>query len=189
MFVRSFVLTMSFALPLCAQAVFVPRTDQQKIIDALKAGPPYITNGATILDYPESPGGAFRELRKGRTEWTCLPTTEATHQRAACFDQTFLQFLKDSSAHRPEHIDKVGISYMYEGDWVEPHGAGPTHTYTVGPHIMIVVPNGIGLEGYTTDGSTGKAYINRAPGVSTPYLVIPVHITTEHKNSKENRSH
>ena len=65
---------------------------------------------------------------------------------------------------------------MYEGDWVAPHGAGPTHPYTVGAHIMIVVPNGVGLESFTTDGSTGSAYINRVPGTSTPYLVVPTHL-------------
>ena len=185
MLVRKAAVALLLALPLCAQNVLIPHTDQQKIADALMAGPPYITDGARIVDYPSTPGGEYRELRKGHTGWTCLPTVEATHQRAACFDPTFLKFVQDASAHRPIHIDRVGISYMYEGDWVSPHGAGPTHPYTVGPHIMIVVPNGAGLEGYTTDGSTGKAYINRAPGTSMPYLVIPIHLETSpsQKNS------
>ena len=74
---------------------------------------------------------------------------------------------------------------MYEGDWVAPHGAGPNHPYTVGPHIMVLIPNGAGLENFTTDGSTGTAYINRVPGTSTPYLVIPIHVAPRpsHKTS------
>lgn len=58
---------------------------------------------------------------------------------------------------------------------VSPHGGSPAHPYRVGPHIMLVVPKGTGLEGYTTDGSTGEAYINRVPGTTIPYLVIPIH--------------
>ena len=84
MFIRKATVAMLLALPLCAQNVLIPNTDQQKIADALKAGPPYTTDSARIVDYPSIPGGEYRELRKGHTDWTCLPTVEATHQRAAC---------------------------------------------------------------------------------------------------------
>jgi hypothetical protein len=33
-----------------------PTTDAQKIADALRAGPAFITKGATILDWPATPG-------------------------------------------------------------------------------------------------------------------------------------
>src|SRR5215813_5934015 len=50
-----------------------PITDAEKIADALSAGPEFITKGATILDWPAATGGEYRVLRKGTSEWSCLP--------------------------------------------------------------------------------------------------------------------
>jgi hypothetical protein len=50
-----------------------PTTDAAKIADALRAGPRFITENATILDWPTTKGGEYRVLRKGTSEWTCLP--------------------------------------------------------------------------------------------------------------------
>jgi hypothetical protein len=44
---------------------YLPETDAEKIADALRAGPNFITGGATIVDYPASKGGEFRVLRNG----------------------------------------------------------------------------------------------------------------------------
>ena len=163
------------AMPLAAQLNVVPHTDAEKIADALKGGPAYISKNASILDWAVSPIGSYRELRHGTNGWTCLPTSPQ-HQ-PVCADETFLTFFQDAVAHRPVHVDRVGLAYMYEGDMVSPHGGSPSHPYHVGPHIMLVVPNGAGMDGYTTDGSTGEAYINRVPGTTIPYLVIPIHVT------------
>src|SRR5580704_12502649 len=51
----------------------LPVTDAEKIVDALRAGPAFITKDATVLDWPSVPGGEYRLLRKGSNEWTCLP--------------------------------------------------------------------------------------------------------------------
>jgi predicted nucleic acid-binding protein len=51
----------------------LPITDAEKIADALRAGPAFITKDATLLDWPSTPGGEYRVLRKGSGEWTCLP--------------------------------------------------------------------------------------------------------------------
>jgi len=48
-------------------------TDAEKIADALRAGPAFITKGATLLDWPPASGSEYRVLRKGSNEWTCLP--------------------------------------------------------------------------------------------------------------------
>jgi hypothetical protein len=45
---------------------------------------------------------------------------------------------------------------------------------------MIVVPKGAGLEGYTTDPTTGGIYLNRIRGIDMPYLVIPIHEWPKH---------
>ncbi len=50
-----------------------PTTDAEKIADALRAGPDFITRDATILDWPAVKAGQYRVLRQGTSEWTCLP--------------------------------------------------------------------------------------------------------------------
>ena len=51
----------------------MPVTDAEKIADALRAGPVSVTKDATLLDWPSTPGGEYRILRKGSSQWTCLP--------------------------------------------------------------------------------------------------------------------
>jgi hypothetical protein len=48
-------------------------TDKNKIADALRAGPTFITKDATVLDWPSRPDGEYRILRNGTSDWTCLP--------------------------------------------------------------------------------------------------------------------
>src|SRR5262249_32817053 len=63
-----------------------PKTDAEKIADALRAGPDFITKDATILDWPSKAGGEFRVLRKGTGEWTCLPGfPNYPHDEPGCF--------------------------------------------------------------------------------------------------------
>jgi len=97
----------------------LPVTDAEKIADALRGGPAFITKDATVLDWPSSPGGEFRVLRTGTSAWTCLPgIPQGTHDEPGCFDQVFLKFMKDSMAGRTPDVQSVGISYMYGGFWV-----------------------------------------------------------------------
>jgi hypothetical protein len=94
-----------------------------------------------VLDYPTSPSGEFRVLRAGSNGWTCLPgLPEATHDEPGCFDQVFLQFVKDSIAGHTPNVGSVGISYMYAGFWVpnKSHAMGSGNEFHVGPHIMII---------------------------------------------------
>jgi hypothetical protein len=56
-----------------SMAEHLPLTDAEKIAVALRAAPSFMTDGATIMDHPASKGAEFRVLRKGTSEWTCLP--------------------------------------------------------------------------------------------------------------------
>ena len=97
----------------------MPVTDAEKVADALRAAPGFITKDATLLDWPATPGGEYRVLRKGSSQWTCLPGIPGLpHDEPGCFDQVFLQFIKDSIAGRTPKVRNVGISYMYDGFWV-----------------------------------------------------------------------
>src|SRR6202451_3278046 len=51
-------------------------TDKEKIADALRAGPEFITRDAVLADWPanpKDPKAEYRILRAGKSEWTCLP--------------------------------------------------------------------------------------------------------------------
>jgi hypothetical protein len=156
----------------------LPVTDAEKIADALRAGPPFITDHATILDWPAKKGGEFRVLRKGSSEWTCLPGPPpgATHDEPGCFDKVFFQWATDGLAGRPQHIERLGVAYMYTGAWV-PNWPGETKTeFHVGPHIMVVTPHPEELQGFSRDGQNGT-YVTHLPGdnhTDLLFLVIPV---------------
>jgi hypothetical protein len=168
------------AMVVCAQTPKLPVTDAEKIADALRAGPKFITKSATLLDWPSAPGGEFRVLRKGTGEWSCLPAVPGyPHDEPGCFDHIFLQWMKDSLAGRTPQIESVGIAYMYIGAWV-PDKSGSAHTadhdFHVGPHIMIVSPhkNLDELQQLSHDGSNGMPYVAHLPGRTDLYLVMPV---------------
>ena len=118
-----------------------PVTDAEKVADASRAGPEFVTKDATLLDWPATPGGEYRVLRKGSSQWTCLPGFPGSpHDEPGCFDQIFLRFIKDSIAGRTPNVQGVGISYMYGGFWVpnKAHAIGSGNEFHVGPHIMII---------------------------------------------------
>ena len=117
------------------------KSDAEKIASALQAGPKFVTRSATVLDYPTSPSGEYRVLRAGSNGWSCLPgLPEGPHDEPGCFDQVFLQFIKDSIAGRTPSVHSVGISYTYGGKWVpnQSHAMGSGNEFHVGPHIMIL---------------------------------------------------
>jgi hypothetical protein len=153
-----------------------PSNDQDKIADALRAGPNFITKDATILDWPSTPGGEYPVLRKGTNEWTCLPGIPGyPHDEPGCFDRVFFQWMKDSMAGRTPHINRIGISYMYLGAWVKAaKGASSDPEFHVGPHLMVVTPHQDELQGLNRDGSTGMPYVAHLPNGTELYLVMPI---------------
>ena len=157
-----------------------PVTDAEKIADALRAGPNFITKDATILDFPSAPGGQYRVLRQGTSEWTCLPRS---HYEPACFDKTFLKFVRETLAGGTPQVDKVAIAYMYLGEDV-PNIAGKAvtsnATFHVGPHVMILWPHQGDLQGFNKDGSTGLPYANHLAHSDQLFLVVPIQQAIQH---------
>jgi hypothetical protein len=153
------------------------KSDAEKIASALGAGPKFVTHNATVLDWPSSPSGEFRVLRAGSNGWTCLPGFPgASHDEPGCYDQVFLQFVKDSMAGRTPNLQNVGISYMYGGKWVPntSRAMGHDSEFHVGPHIMIIGTDQKVMQTLNPDGSNGEPYVNHLPGRSERYLVIPI---------------
>jgi hypothetical protein len=154
-----------------------PRSDAKKLASALQAGPTFVTQKATVIDWPTSPNGEFKILRAGTNGWTCLPGFPgADHDEPGCYDQVFLQFIKDSFAGRTPDVLNVGVSYMYMGKWLPnmSHAMGKGKEFHVGPHIMIVGLDQKKMQTLNQDGSNGEPYANHLPGRSELYLVIPI---------------
>ena len=158
-----------------------PVTDAEKIADASRAGPEFITEHATLLDWPSAPGGEYRVLRKGSGEWTCLPGIPGyPHDEPGCFDPVFLHWIQDSLAGRKPQINGVGISYMYGGAWVGSAKGSAGPEFHVGPHLMIVSPHQDDFQGFNRDGSNGMPYVAHLPGHTELYLVMPIRQWDEH---------
>ena len=153
----------------------LPVTDPEKIADALRAAPAFITQDATVLDWPLARGGEYRVLRKGSNEWTCLPAIPGySHDEPGCFDPIFLRWIQDSLAGRTPQIDRIGISYMYLGAWVKSAKGSSGQEFHVGPHLMVVSPHQDDFQGLNRDGSNGKPYVAHLPGHTELYLVMPI---------------
>ena len=153
------------------------KSDAEKITSAIQAGPKFVTQSATVLDYPTSPDGEYRVLRAGTNGWTCLPGyAGAAHDEPGCFDQVFLQFIKDSTAGLTPNVQRIGISYMYGGKWVpnKSHAMGSDAEFHVGPHIMIIGLDQKTMQTLNHDASNGEPYVNHLPGHLELFLVIPI---------------
>jgi hypothetical protein len=153
------------------------KSDAEKVASALQAGPKFVTQNATVIDYPTSPGGEYRVLRTGSNGWTCLPGyAAAAHDEPGCFGRVFLRFIKDSMAGLTPNVQRIGISYMYGGKWVpnKSHAMGSSAEFHVGPHIMVMGLDQKMMQTLNQDASNGEPYVNSLPGHSELYLVIPI---------------
>jgi hypothetical protein len=155
-----------------------PVTDADKLADALRAGPKFVTTNATVLDWPGAAGGEYRVLRHGTNQWTCLPGVPGySHDEPGCFDPAFMTWIKQSLAGKEPHIHSIGIAYMYVGAWVPNKSdvQSKEEEFHVGPHVMIVSPHEYQkeLEGFSHDGSDGQPYVAHLPKGHDLYLVMP----------------
>src|SRR5512143_369609 len=95
----AFVAALALAIPLVAYAqhahpaatakksgAATKATDAQKIREAISAGPAEITKNATIMDWPDAPGGQPRQLRAGSNGWVCYPSSPAEFKSASVAD-------------------------------------------------------------------------------------------------------
>ena len=161
----------------------LPVNDAEKIAEALRAGPAFITKDATVIDWPSVPGSEYRVLRKGSNEWTCLPpiagyphdaADSAFKEEPGCYDPIFLRAMQDSIAGRTPNIDRIGLSYMYLGAWKSGKGDSSGHEFHVGPHVMIIGPHQDDFQGFNRDATNGMPYVTHLPNRTELFLVMPV---------------
>jgi len=161
------------------------RSDARKIANALSAGPEYVTDHATVLDWPSSQDKEQRMkvLREGSNGWSCLPDQPGLPRHSPmCADQTMMKWMMTIMAGKKPTIDRVGISYMLQGEAGSDIQDVTAKTpppgkdwYYAGPHVMLVLPDGDkdALKDVGQDTSTGLPYV-RAPNSVSPLLVIPL---------------
>jgi len=153
-------------------------TKEQKIANAMSAGPMAVAGKATILDWPAKEGEKPAVLRMGTNGWTCLPDMPQTQgSDPMCLDRSWMVWVEAYLAHKPVQVSTVGIGYM-----TAPGGAFESNSdpYAVAktadnqwthhpPHVMILVPDLKALQGISTDPANGGPYVMFA---GTPYAHI-----------------
>jgi len=159
------------------------RTDAWKIANALSAGPKFITDQATVIDWPSAPDKEMRVLRKGSNGWTCMPGPPGMPRESPmCNDQTMMKWMMAVMAGKKPNIDRVGISYMLQGeagsDVLDITAKTPPwgkDWYYAGPHVMLALPDrdGDALREVGQDTSSGLPYV-RGSISTNQLLVIPV---------------
>jgi hypothetical protein len=159
------------------------RSDAWKIKNALSAGPKFITDHATVMDWPSAPDKEMKVLREGSNGWTCMPGPSwAPRPSPMCNDQTMMKWMMAVMAGKKPDLDRVGISYMLQGeagsDVQDINAKTPPpgkDWYYAGPHVMLVLPDGDkdALKDVGQDTSSGLPYV-RGPNSLSPLLVIPV---------------
>lgn len=166
------------------------QSDEQKIREALSAGPPAVTENATVMDWPAEEGGEFRVLREGSNGWTCLPTppfedTGDIEGGPACNDAEWMSWFKAFLAGEEPEVDQVGVSYMLSAEY-SVSNTDPSATEATadnewvegGAHMMLIAPDPATLDHYPDDPapdgtSPGHPYVMWK---GTPYvhLMIPM---------------
>lgn len=153
-------------------------TKDQKIANAMSAGPLSVAGKATILDWPAKEGEKPAVLRAGSNGWTCLPDMPQTQgSDPMCLDKSWMVWVDAYLAHKPVQVSTVGIGYMTAPGGAFQSSSDPYATTKTPdnqwvhhpPHVMILVPDLKALQGISTDPNNGGPYVMFA---GTPYAHI-----------------
>jgi len=156
-----------------------PKTDAEKIANALSAAPRAVAEEATVMAMDAN--GQMRVLRQGTGPFTCLPDNpKSPGNDPMCLDPAGMEWAKAwmTKAAVPEGL--VGFGYMLVGGSDasndDPHAQTPApgkQWVETGPHVMLFNP------GPMSDAYPKHADDPRKPYVmwgDTPYrhIMIPV---------------
>ena len=156
-------------------------TDAQQIASAMKAAPPKVAVGATVVAMEAD--GKMRTLRKGTNAFTCMADNPATPgPDPMCMDANAMEWVHAWVGRKTPPAGKVGFMYMLEGGTdasnTDPYATKPepgNHWVKTGPHVMIVGADASFYDGYpkAADPDTAVPYVMWA---GTPYqhLMAPV---------------
>ena len=156
------------------------RTSAWKVQNAMSAAPRSISKDATVMDFPATEGGEMAVLRKGTSEWTCLPDDPSTPANdPMCLDKMAMEWAKAWMSHQDPKITSTGIGYMLQGGGsasnTDPFAKTPAAGETwmkEPPHVMIFSAGKLDASAYG-DMHSGGPWVMWG---GTPYehLMVPV---------------
>lgn len=151
---------------------FAEESKDAKIARAMSAAPERVSAEAKIVDVD----GAV--LREGSNGWTCMPGIMPGDDHPMCNDDVWMKLMKALGEGVDFQTDRVGVSYMLQGDAhvnnADPadHTKDPGETWVQeGPHLMIIFPDRKSLEAFPDDPGAGGPYVMWK---DTPYAHIMV---------------
>ncbi|MGF1719627.1 hypothetical protein L4D20_06220 [Vibrio kyushuensis] len=161
---------------------FTAQAEVTKIERAESAAHEDLSSIATVLDTDGS------VLREGSPHWHCVPGVPVIpgDKHPMCNDEVWSKLLKAAAEGKPFTTDRIGISYMMQGDAYvsnsNPAATDPNNGdvwVKEGPHLMIVVPHEL-LEGVSDDPFNGGPYVMWK---DTPYahIMVPIGNKPEQK--------
>jgi hypothetical protein len=156
-------------------------TNEQKIANAMTAAPADISRNATIKDWPATEGGEMRVLRKGSSDWLCLPDDPKTPGNdPGCLDKEWQKWLEAIMSKKKPNITTVGIGYGLstnsEGSNTDPFATKATpqnQWHKVGPIIGVLLPDAQQLDGLPSSPDGAKPYV-MYKGTPYAHLMVPV---------------
>lgn len=145
---------------------------------ARSAAPALVSADATVAYRGEV-------LAPGTNGWTCLPETLPDDNAPMCNDAVWMELMTALMAGQDYKIEKLGISYMLQGDAgvsnsnpAHPAGSDAPDFIKEGAHLMLAVPPAL-LEGITDDPHAGGPYLMWK---GTPYAHIMVPLEDENRS-------
>ena len=167
-------IALAFALLAALAGTAAAQTAEEKIADALTAGPATVTEAAKVMDWDGT------VLREGSNGWTCMPTPPGMAGNAPmCLDEPWVAWAQAWMGRTTPAISRVGVGYMLAGDTgasnTDPYATSPdsvTDWVDAGAHVMILVPDAAAIEAVPTDPAAGAFVMWKG----TPYahIMIPV---------------
>jgi hypothetical protein len=152
-----------------------------KIANALSAGPASITADAAVMDWPAEPGGDMTELRPGTNGWTCLPDDPTTPTNdPVCADAVWLAWFQAVVAGEEPEVTNIGFAYMLQGGSVADNDDPTVMEPAAGaewqvdpPHIMILSPNELDPSLYAAGHDAGGPWVMFG-GTPVEHIMVPV---------------
>ena len=150
-------------------------SDTDKIARAQSAAHPAISKNAMIMDVDG------KLLQKGTNGWTCMPGIMPGDKHPMCNDAVWGKVMKAVATKSDLKIDRIGISYMLQGDAMvsnsSPYATDKNNGdvwVQEGAHLMIIVPKEM-LKGLSDDPFNGGPYVMWK---DTPYahIMVPVKV-------------
>jgi len=149
---------------------------EDKIARAMSAAPASISAEAKIIDVDGT------VLREGDNGWTCIPGVGLIpgDKHPMCNDEVWMKWMAAAGAGEPFETDVIGYSYMLMGDAMvnndDPTATDPNDGgvwVQEGPHLMLLMPTSMSLEGMNRDPFAGGPYVMWG-GTPLQHVMVPV---------------